>query len=280
MFWGESCSEHFAGIQVQEPCRAGIGALAEKASPYLVSLHHQQQCGNVASLKTLWNIIFLNNCQNDLYFSLTSAPMVRKFMATISLDRTPIIIPNPLSAMSTQIGCRKNPVESGLNMGWFGWFFSRKIGEKSQMETWTSWRSCEKKTWTQNQKNEMCFCKGRSSSNEFFVCVGQQTWLNIWGCLTCGLTLLSYRYGDSQSFSTSGIEKCHLKKYQEVSPGLENRSQNSKQVRNTWSISTESEIRKIQWKVKVPKSEMLSGINLFGIVERHPLNTPRSMACW
>jgi len=59
----------------------------------------------------------INNCQNDQYFSLTSAPTVRRFMATISLDRTSIIIPNPLSALSTQIGCRKIPVESGLNMG-------------------------------------------------------------------------------------------------------------------------------------------------------------------
>lgn len=139
----------------------------------------------------------------------------------------------------------------------------------------------EPKTW----RMRWVFCKGRSSSNEFFV--GQQTWLNVSGCLTCGLTLLSYRYGDSQSFSTSGgLRSATWKNIRRFPQDSKFRSPNSKQVRKIRSISTESygngpvKIRKIQWKVKVPRSEMLSGINLFGIVERHPLNTPRSMACW
>lgn len=93
----------------------------------------------------------------DRYFSLTSAPMVRRFMATISLDRTPIIIPNPLSALSTQIGCRQNGVESGLNMGWFRWSFLGRLERNPRWKLEHPESLAKKKPWTKNLKNEMGF---------------------------------------------------------------------------------------------------------------------------
>lgn len=121
-------------------------------------------------------------------------------LAAISLDWTSIVIPNPLSALSTQIGCRKNPVERSLNMGWFGWSF---LGRLERNPRWKlenpkspAKKTPEQKTWKWNG-----FAKEDPHPKRFFSFCRSTNLTKHLRLFDLLVDLQSYRNGDGQSFS-------------------------------------------------------------------------------